>query len=189
MSTNFLCGFNVRLTLSVVTWPLFWCAQFVELRLWINTMYRLWDISLYSFSYGHYPELRERCQFKRQATQFIFEIMSKTTSSSKKRKYTVADAVDYVSYRYFLMSTKISCTNTTISTVWAKTAPLSIFPFAPFSTFTKTITIAIISILTGFSRGTRICDLNLWYDVYFSSIYLMSTSCVQLPTHGSTTSP
>ena len=60
-------------------------------------MYRLWDISLYSFSYGHYPELREKCQFKRQVTQFIFEIMSKTTSSSKKRKYTVADAVDYVS--------------------------------------------------------------------------------------------
>ena len=84
------------------------------------------------------------------------------------------------------VSTKISCTNTTISTVWTKTAPLSIFPFAPFSTFTKTITIAIISILTGFSRGTRICYLSLWYDVYFSSIYLMSTSCVQLPTHGST---
>ena len=60
-------------------------------------MYRLWDISLYSFSYGHYPELREKCQFKRQVTQFIFEIMSKTMSSSKKRKYTVADAVDYVS--------------------------------------------------------------------------------------------
>ena len=55
------------------------------------------DISLYSFSYDHYPELREKCQFKRQVTQFIFEIMSKTTSSSKERKYTVADAVDYVS--------------------------------------------------------------------------------------------
>ena len=60
-------------------------------------MYRLWDISLYSFNYGRYPELREKCQFKRQVTQFIFEIMSKTTSSSKKRKYTVASAVDYVS--------------------------------------------------------------------------------------------
>ena len=96
MSTNFLCEFNVRLTLSVVTWPLFWRAQFVELCLWINTMYRLWDISLYSFSYGHYLELHEKCQFKRQVTQFIFEIMSKTTSSSKKRKYTVADAVEYV---------------------------------------------------------------------------------------------
>ena len=60
-------------------------------------MYCLWDISLYSFSYGHHPELREKCQFKRQVTQFIFEIMSKTTSSSKKRKYTIADAIDYVS--------------------------------------------------------------------------------------------
>ena len=81
------------------------------------------------------------------------------------------------------------CTNTTISTVWTKTVPLSVFPFAPFSTFTKTITIAIESILTGFSRGTRICYLSLWYDVYFSSIYLISTSCVQLPTHGSTNVP
>ena len=60
-------------------------------------MYRLWDISLYSFSCGHYPELREKCQFKQKVTQFIFQIISKTTSSSKKRKYTVADAVDYVS--------------------------------------------------------------------------------------------
>ena len=59
------------------------------------------------------------------------------------------------------MSTKILCTNMKISTVWTKTAPLSIFPFAPFSTFTKTITIAIISILTGFSRETRICYLSL----------------------------
>ena len=75
MSTNFLCEFNVRLTLSVVTWPLFWRAQFVELRLRINTMYRLWGISLYSFSYGRYPELREKCQFKRQVTRFIFEII------------------------------------------------------------------------------------------------------------------
>ena len=59
-------------------------------------MYRLWDFSLYSFSYGHYPNLCEKCQFKRQVTQFIFEIMSKTTSSSKKRKYTVADAQEAV---------------------------------------------------------------------------------------------
>ena len=28
---------------------------------------------MYSFSYGHYPELREKCQFKRQVTPFIFE--------------------------------------------------------------------------------------------------------------------
>ena len=60
-------------------------------------MYCLWYISLYTFSYGHYPDILEKCQFKRQVTQFIFEIMSKTKSSSKKRKYTVTDAVDYVS--------------------------------------------------------------------------------------------